>query len=135
MNFLWVSRMSSRWTTFDGTGSTDRGDTIRLVSTNDSTQMLICPRQSMRWMRCHLEDFCEANTNAVSFKRWDEISPLQPRDAENFEGCQNVLDAFDEQHPLGSLPYDKPEDMRLYKETSGEARARRSSRRKARRRG
>ena len=72
---------------------------------------------------------------AVSFKRWDEITPLQPRDAENFEGCQNVLDAFDEQHPLGSLPYDKPEDMRLYKETSGEARARRSSRRKARRRG
>ena len=72
---------------------------------------------------------------AVSFKGWDEISPLQPRDAENFEGCQNVLNAFDDQHPLGSLPYDKPEDMRLYKETSGEARARRSSRRKAQRRG
>jgi hypothetical protein len=42
---------------------------------------------------------------AVSFKGWDEISPLQPRDAENLEGCQNVLDAFDEQHLLTAPLY------------------------------
>ena len=66
MNFLWVSRTSSRWTTFDGIESTDRGDTIRLVLTSDSTQMLICPRRSTKWMRCRLEDFCEASTNMPS---------------------------------------------------------------------
>ena len=69
---------------------------------------------------------------SVSFKRWDQVSELQPRDAPNFEGCQRLLDEFDQRHPLGSLPYDKPEDMRLYKETTTEARARRSSRRRAR---
>ena len=50
----------------------------------------------------------------------------------NFEGCQRLLDEFDQRHPLGSLPYDKPEDMRLYKETTTEARARRSTRRRTR---
>ena len=53
-------------------------------------------------------------------------------DAANFEGCQRLLDEFDQRHPLGSLPYDKPEDMRLYKETTTDARARRSSWRRAR---
>ena len=37
--------------------------------------------------------------------------------------CQRLLDEFDQRHPLGSLPYDKPEDTRLYKETTTEARA------------
>ena len=69
---------------------------------------------------------------SVSFKRWDQVSDLQPRDAPNFEGCQRLLDEFDQRHPLGSLPYDKPEDMRLYKETTTEARARRSTRRRTR---
>ena len=72
---------------------------------------------------------------AVSFKGWDKESPLQRRDAENFEGCQRLFDEFDQKHPLGSLPSDKPEDMRVYKESTSEARARRSTRRRRRRDG
>ena len=71
---------------------------------------------------------------AVSFKKWDQVSPLQSRDAANFEGCQRLLDEFDQKYPLGSLPFDKPEDMRLYKESIADSRARRSSRRKGSRR-
>ena len=72
---------------------------------------------------------------AVSFKGWDKESPLQRRDAENFEGCQRLFDEFDQKHPLGSLPSDKLEDMRVYKESTTEARARRSTRRRRRRDG
>ena len=38
---------------------------------------------------------------------------------------------FDQQHPHGTLPYDKLEDMCLYTEFMADARARRSSRRRA----
>ena len=52
----------------------------------------------------------------VSYKNSDEESPLRPRDHEDFNGCQELLAQFDAKHPLGSLPYDKPEDQRLYQD-------------------
>ena len=50
----------------------------------------------------------------VTYKNSDEESPLRPRDHEDFNGCQELLAQFDAKYPFGSLPYDKPEDQRVY---------------------
>eukprot|EP01051_Picozoa_sp_SAG22_P016217 SAG22_NODE_2252_length_2785_cov_2.933730_1_plen_186_part_00 len=63
---------------------------------------------------------------AVTFKDWHEESPLRPKDDEYFAGCQKLLAEFDAKHPFGSLPSDKPEDARKYKEARAGTRTRRS---------
>ena len=65
---------------------------------------------------------------AVTYKGGDEETKLLPKDSPDLRGCQELLNEFDEKHPLGSLPFDKPEDQRAWHERTRSQHTRRSTR-------
>ena len=68
---------------------------------------------------------------AVTYKGADEESKLLPRDHKDFKGCKKMIAEFDDKHPLGSLPFDKPEDQRKWHASSRQHRGLRSTRRRS----
>ena len=68
---------------------------------------------------------------AVTYKGADEESKLLPRDHKDFEGCKKLIAEFDDKHPLGSLPFDKPEDQRKWHASTRQYRGLRSTRRRS----